>query len=484
MKIAVVFVSKIKTGFLTFKNNSSGFSIIFMTQPQQTKQRRRRGVILTSEGLNKLKQAKAQAEDQENNGYRYTLEALSQRTGLAIDTLMKVFACETGVDKKTLKDCFKGFNLILEVGDFYRPEPDDEIIEIWQLNQKDPELPEGQVPIGSKFYVERLPIENECYKAILQPGALIRLKGTRRIGKTSLMMRILNQAAQQGYHTVSLSLQLADKSLLHNLDKFLQWFSANITLGLKLPNQLTHYWDDLFGSKISCKIYFEEYILTNINKPLVLGLDDVDILFQYSDLADDFFGLLRSWHEEAKNKDIWKKLRLIVVHSTEVYIPLNINKSPFNVGLPIELPLLTSEQVLNLTHLHQLDWSIQKVEKLLSFLGGNPYLIRLALYHIWHQDTTLEELLTISPMSDNNIYRNHLTRQLWNLQQQNSELEEAFAQVVMSSKPVELKLRQALQLQSFGLVRFEKKDNTVSASCELYRQYFQAYFQEKNKNSQ
>jgi hypothetical protein len=38
-------------------------------------------------------------------------------------------------------------------------------------------------------------------------------------------------------------------------------------------------------------MYFEQYLLAEIKAPLVLALDDVDRLFQYSELADEFFGL-------------------------------------------------------------------------------------------------------------------------------------------------------------------------------------------------
>ncbi|WP_083775358.1 AAA-like domain-containing protein [Gloeothece citriformis] len=142
----------------------------------------------------------------------------------------------------------------------------------------------------------------------------------------------------------------------------------------------------------------------------------------------------------------------------------------------------TLEQTLDLAHRHHLHWSREQVEKLLSFVGGNPYLIRLALYNIWHEDITLQELLTISPLSEDNIYRNHLTRQLLTLQQQNEGLAEAFAKVVMSPNPVELELIKAFQLQSLGLVRFYPQGNTVHSSCELYTRYFQAYFADKNKS--
>lgn len=120
--------------------------------------------------------------------------------------------------------------------------------------------------------------------------------------------------------------------------------------------------------------------------------------------------------KKAKNREIWKKLRLVVAHAAEVYIPLNINKSPFNVGLPIELAKFTPEQVLDLAERHGFDWSASEVDQLMELIGGQPYLVRLALYQIWYQNITLDELL--HPFSDlPGIYHQHLLQQLWNLKQ-------------------------------------------------------------------
>jgi hypothetical protein len=448
-----------------------------MVQNGQPKRRRRRGVILTPKGLERFQQAKSDAEFEENAGYRYTLEALSERTGLAVDTLMKMLACEAGVDKQTLKVGFRAFKLALESDDYFHPEDSHEE-EAESLEGEAglhvPDLPGGQVPLDSAFYVERAAIETDCHKTVLQPGGLIRIKAPRRMGKTSLMSRVLRQAAQQGCKTVSLSFQLADKDIFRDLDPFLQWFCANVGLGVQIPQRLDEYWDDLFGSKISCKIYFEQYLLPQIAQPLVLALDDVDRLFEYPDLADEFFGLLRTWHEEAKNRDIWKQLRLVVAHSTEVYIPLNVNSSPFNVGLPIELKTFTEGQVQDLAERHGLHWTSEQIDHLMNLVGGYPYLIQVALYHIWHQDVTLEQVLQPSAIAAG-IYTEHLQRQLWYLQQ-HPELAIAFAQVVAATQPVELGLVQAFRLQSLGLVHLQ--GNRAVPSCELYAQYFRDRFAE------
>jgi serine/threonine protein kinase len=334
----------------------------------------------------------------------------------------------------------------------------------------EPELPEGQVEIASAFYVDRPPIESRCFETILQPGALIRIKAPRQMGKTSLMARILSRASQSGYCAVPLSLQLADAKVFKDLDKFLPWLCASIGRRLGLPNQLKDYWDEIFGSKYNCTTYFEEYLLPQIDRPLALGLDEVDRVFEYPELASDFFGLLRAWHEEAKNREIWKNLRLVVVHATEVYIPLNTNQSPFNVGLPIELPEFGIPQVEELTRRHGLDWGPSEVDRLMAMVGGHPYLVRLALYHIARQDSTLTELLS-SAATEEGCFRDHLHWQSWHLQQ-HPELGDAFRQVLAAAGPVRIDTTALFKLRSLGLVNLE--GNQAVLRCQLYRQYFAA----------
>ena len=449
--------------------------------------KRKRGVILSQAGWQRLKSAQEQAETRINQGIPYTLEELNELTGLSSHTLTKVRRRQKPVDKQTLEDYFKAFDLNLTKIDFTKPidskktseakadeQPTDSETETSNQNnpQQDrnhaPSLPQGQVPLNSPFYVERSPVEVECNEQVLRPGSLIRIKAPRRMGKSSLMVRIIDYAAQEGCKTVFLSLQLADRTIMQDLDKFLQWFSASIALGMRLSNRLDGYWNELFGSKISCKIYFEEYLLANSDRPLVLALDDVDRLFDYPEIADEFFGLLRTWHEQAKNSAIWQRLRLIVAHSTEVYIPLNVNKSPFNVGLPIELNKLTSEQTELLARQYDLNLSSDQLDWLLEMTCGQPYLTQLGLYSLWQDNITLDELAR-QGMEGTGIYGNHLQRLLWTLEQ-DERLKDSFAKVLQNSYPVEIELLQAFKLESLGLV--ELQSNQAVLSCNLYQKYF------------
>jgi transcriptional regulator with XRE-family HTH domain len=320
-------------------------------------------------------------------------------------------------------------------------------------------------------YVERPPIESRCYETILQPGSLLRIKAPKRMGKTWLIDRVLHQVAQENYRTVRLSLLLADGAVLKSLDEFLRWFCVVVCRQLKLPPQLADYWEEGLGSNYNCTMYFEEYLLSQIDCPLVLALDDVDRVFPYSYIAGDFFGLLRAWHEEAKSRPVWKKLRLVVAHSTEVYIPLNINRSPFNVGVPIELPEFTPEQVQDLAKQQGLDGDTvgaQGFAPLLERVGGHPYLVQRAIYYLSRQEITLQELLQTAH-TESGIYSDHLRGHLSNLLE-HPELFTAMKKVVDATMPVQLEPMQAFKLQSLGLVHLEGND--AKAWCNLYAQYF------------
>lgn len=335
------------------------------------------------------------------------------------------------------------------------------------------EFPSGPVPLDSLFYIERPPIEERAYAQISRPGSLIRIKAPRQMGKTSLMHRILAHARQTGLHTVLLSLQQADSQVFTSLDKFLRWLCANVSRQLNLEPRLDDYWDEDIGSKVSCTLYFQGYLLSSIDSPIVLALDEVNRIFEYPEISGDFLPLLRSWYEDACELELWQKLRLVVVHATEAYIPLDINQSPFNVGLPIKLPEFSLEQVQDLAVRYGLDWgkgevARQNLAPLLAMVGGHPYLVRVALYHLGSQKVTLDQLLQEAPTLAG-IYSNHLRRHLTNLQE-HPEVAAALKQVITAPQSVQLEAIAAYKLESMGLVKLE--GNQATPSCELYRLYF------------
>ncbi|HLO49478.1 MAG TPA: AAA-like domain-containing protein [Kamptonema sp.] len=332
---------------------------------------------------------------------------------------------------------------------------------------EDIDLPGSPIAVNSRFYIERPPSEALAYTELCKPGSLIRIRAPRKMGKSSLMLRLINQADIFGYHTVNIDFQQADAAILESIDKFLRWLCINVARQLKLAPNLDDYWDENMGSKVSCTIYFEEYLLKQINTTLVLVLNEVNRLFQCHDIAQDFFPLLRFWHEQARQSRVWQSLRLVLVHSTELYVSLSINQSPFNVGLTLKLPEFTSEQVLDLAQRHGINLSNHQIEQLMKMVGGHPYLVHLAIYNLYYQGT-LEDLLKEAP-TQMGIYKDHL-QNLWIILQKEPELAAALEEIITTSSSVQLDPLVAYQLDSMGLIKFE--GNNALIFCELYRLYF------------
>ncbi|MBD2680205.1 MULTISPECIES: AAA-like domain-containing protein [Nostoc] len=333
-----------------------------------------------------------------------------------------------------------------------------------------PCYPSGSVPLNSPFYIEHPNIQKSVYAEITKLGALIRIKAPREMGKTSLTLRILDYAERMGYRTVSLSLEQVDRTILSDANLFLRWLCANITQQLQMEQKLDEYWNKDFGSKLSSTFYLRNYVLNQINTSLVLVLDEVNYIFEYPEVAKDFFPLLRSWFEEAKRCKIWQKLRLVVVHSTEIYVPLQLQQSPFNIGLPIQLPNFNLDQVQELAQRYGLKWSDgEEAKQLMAIVGGHPALIQIALYYLSSQKISLAQLLETAPTSSG-IYAHYLQRHLTVLQEQ-PELAIALYNTLNSSEPVPLEPIIAYKLNSMGLIKLD--NNKAIPSSQLYRQYFQ-----------
>lgn len=332
------------------------------------------------------------------------------------------------------------------------------------------EYPSGPIPLGSSFYVEREPLENRAYEELSKPGAVVRIKAPRQMGKTSLLLRLLDRASKDDYRSVSIDFQKAEEEVFLCLDKLLKWFCVNMSRQLNLRPKLDDYWDEDIGSKVSATLYLQGYLLEADARPLVLAFNEVNLIFQYPKVAADFLALLRSWHEEAKQDPGLQKLRLIVVHSTEVYITLNLNQSPFNVGLPVRLPEFNLNQIEDLASRHGLNWQNQlQAKKLMEMVGGHPYLVRLALYHLASDSNlSLDEILS-EAATFSGIYKDHLRSQFVTLQQ-SPELAKAFKQVIDSESKIQLNHIFAYKLESMGLVKLE--GNKCLVSCELYQKYF------------
>ncbi len=330
------------------------------------------------------------------------------------------------------------------------------------------EMPEGTMDVESSFYVQRAG-DSIALAAIERQGVTITIKAPRQMGKSSLLIRVMQAAQKAGKRVVFLDFQLFDKSTLTNADVFFRQFCAFLTDELGMEDRLEEYWKSPLGSAQHTTRYVERHLLKELGGPLVLVMDEVESILD-TNFRSDFFAMLRNWHNTRAIKPIWKKLDLVLVTSTDPYLLVeNLNQSPFNVGEIIDLPDFTAAEVADLNRRHGALLSAEELKQLMGLVAGHPYLTRRALYLVASQRTTTAELFA-KATHDRGPFGDHLRYHLFRLIGK-EDLIQGFRHVLRNNRcPDE---RVFFRLRGAGLVR--REGSAQLPRCKLYADYFREH---------
>ena len=326
--------------------------------------------------------------------------------------------------------------------------------------------PGGAVHIHDKFYIER-EADNQIKRQLRRVGTITTIRASRQTGKSSLLVRGIHYARQQGAQIVHLDLQRIDKDDLYSADTFLRYLAKTIVRKLRLEsNEVTKAWTSSMGPQDKLTYLMEDYVLPRSEKNIILTMDEVDRLLD-TEYHSDFFALIRSWHNSAAYDELWEMLSIIMVISTESYLLIaDHNQSPFNVGLKLNLKDFTPEQVEDLNQRHGSPVQDAHFDEFMQLLNGQPYLTRSALYMFVSEKPSWSEFLRLAPLPEG-PFSDHLRHQQW-LLQDDPELRAAFKQIIRGqqceNEVARYRLLQAGLITSTG--------NSHNPRCNLYRIFF------------
>ncbi|MEG3844389.1 WD40 repeat domain-containing protein, partial [Microcoleus sp. herbarium14] len=169
------------------------------------KKRKRRGVILSDWGLQRFQDTQEQLAIAENGGSAYTLERLSNLTGLSARSIGRLRSCKAAVDRQTLEDLFSAFNLTLTEQDYIQPEPEapqrepvKSIAQNW-----------GEAIDVSRFYGRTAELTTLTQWILQDNCRLVGIFGIGGIGKTALSVKLAQQLQNQFTYVIWRSLRNA-----------------------------------------------------------------------------------------------------------------------------------------------------------------------------------------------------------------------------------------------------------------------------------
>ena len=328
----------------------------------------------------------------------------------------------------------------------------------------DLEAPEGTMVSNSPFYIQRAG-DAIALNALQRQGVTITIKAPRQMGKSSLLARIMGEA-KSDQRVIFLDFQMMEKATLQNAESFYRMFCSWVSFELDLEDQTEHFWKLPLGQVQRTSHYFQKHILPNLNRPLLLAMDEVERMFD-TPFRSDFFSMLRSWHNNRATKPVWRNYNQALVTSTEPYqFIADLNQSPFNVGEVIELRDFSSTQVADLNRRHKSPLKGRLVKQLANLLNGHPYLTRKALYLLATGQIDFNNLLTTA-CDDGGPFGDHLRNHLYRLHGQD-ELKAAFKGIIQHGVCDDEQL--FFRLRGAGLVK--RIGDQVLPRNPLYAEYY------------
>jgi hypothetical protein len=325
----------------------------------------------------------------------------------------------------------------------------------------------GAVKVGSPFYIRRA-ADDKLANQLQREGQTIIVKGMRQMGKSSLLATAIAAARQHDHKTFYFDLQRLGPEQLDSLDSLLRYFARRVAREFRTALKPDEVWDNTLSAKDNLTYFIEDVVLADAQTPVLFFFDEADQVFGYP-YRDQFFSLIRAWHNDRAINERWARLHLVIAHSTEPFLWIqDINQSPFNVGFPIRLEDFDETQIAELNDKHGRPLkTAAEIQGLMELLGGQPYLVRQALYVLFDSKLTLAQLQTAAA-DESGPFGDHLRRHTWALQK-DKRLKAAIRQILLGNGcDDELDFQ---RLRAAGLIRGETR-RTAQIRCQLYAEYF------------
>ena len=175
----------------------------------------------------------------------------------------------------------------------------------------------GALSPTDPFYIVR-PEDGEVKAAFDCNEATILLRGARQMGKTSMIARALAALDLTNSKTIFMDFQKMNESQLTDTETFyksiIQWLSDELGLDVNVDQ----FWSPRRPPNGNLERFMQTVALPAAGTRLVWAMDEVDRLLSFP-FINEFFGLLRTWHNarSVKPQERWERLILLIAYATE-----------------------------------------------------------------------------------------------------------------------------------------------------------------------